>query len=220
MLETHGGCGAILGAIEPNVAFLAYGANDFGHGITPVQFRDDTIALISFVRASTSPDLPIILLAEADRSFAGCPAGSAENFDQLPGVLHAVAQSVPNVCAVNGRLLTAQIGWSRDGDLSIFLADSVHYNALGARLKAQLEIDALYSTFATRCYADLDDGSGLGRPDCGVDIGDLLYFLGVFEQGAAAADLDDDGDPAASHPDGSVDINDLLFFLARFEMGC
>lgn len=89
-----------------------------------------------------------------------------------------------------------------------------------ARLNAQVEIDALYSAFAARCYADLDDGSGAGRPDCGVDINDLLFFLVAFEQGIVAADLDDDGDPAVSNPDGGVTINDFFFFLARFEAGC
>lgn len=32
-------------------------------------------------------------------------------------------------------------------------------------------------------WADLDDGSGAGRPDGGVDINDLLYFLARYEAG-------------------------------------
>lgn len=70
------------------------------------------------------------------------------------------------------------------------------------------------------CPADLDDGSGTGTPDEGVDINDLLFFLTAFEGGTSDADLDNDGDPAVGTPDGGVDINDLLFFLARFELGC
>jgi hypothetical protein len=70
------------------------------------------------------------------------------------------------------------------------------------------------------CPADLDNGSGTGTPDGGVDINDLLYFLITFENGSVEADLDNDGDPAVGTPDGGVDINDLLFFLARFESGC
>lgn len=69
------------------------------------------------------------------------------------------------------------------------------------------------------CPADLDSGNGAGIPDGGVDINDLLFFLTKFEEGATAADLDNDGqDPA--QPDGGVDINDLLFFLTHFESGC
>ncbi len=72
---------------------------------------------------------------------------------------------------------------------------------------------------ADLCPADLDDGQLGGTPDDGVDINDLLYFLGLFEAGAPRADLDGDGvDPP--NPDGGVDINDLLYFLVRFEAGC
>lgn len=77
-----------------------------------------------------------------------------------------------------------------------------------------------FSVTPPACPADLDDGTGTGTTDGGVDINDLLYFLAKFEAGDAAADLDDDGDPAVGTPDGGVDINDLLFFLARFEGGC
>lgn len=68
------------------------------------------------------------------------------------------------------------------------------------------------------CYADLDDGSGSGFPDGGVDINDLLYFLAMYEAGDIAADVDDGGGNGV--PDAGVDINDLLFFLAHYEAGC
>jgi len=72
------------------------------------------------------------------------------------------------------------------------------------------------------CSADIDsDGdysNGL-TPDGGIDINDLLAFLGAFQAGDSGADLDDDGINPPT-PNGGVDINDLLFFLARFEAGC
>ena len=71
---------------------------------------------------------------------------------------------------------------------------------------------------AGNCPADLDDGSGTGTPDGGVDINDLLYFLVQYEAGSIAADLDDGS--GSGTPDGGVDINDLLFFLTRYEGGC
>ena len=68
------------------------------------------------------------------------------------------------------------------------------------------------------CAADLDNGSGNGTPDGGVDINDLLYFLAEFEAGSTNADLDNGSGNGT--PDGGVDINDLLFFLSHFEAGC
>ncbi len=68
------------------------------------------------------------------------------------------------------------------------------------------------------CPADVDDGTGSGTPDHGVDINDLLYFLLQYEAGNIAADLDDGS--GTGTPDGGVDINDLLFFLAHYEAGC
>jgi hypothetical protein len=68
------------------------------------------------------------------------------------------------------------------------------------------------------CPADLDDGSSTHYPDGGVDIGDLIYFLAQFENGAAPADLDDGS--STGTPNGGVDINDLLFFILHFEVGC
>jgi len=68
------------------------------------------------------------------------------------------------------------------------------------------------------CPADLANGAGQQGCDGGVDINDLLYFLGQFELGSVAVDLDDGSGNGV--PDGGVDISDLLYFLARFEAGC
>ena len=68
------------------------------------------------------------------------------------------------------------------------------------------------------CPADLANNTGSAGCDGGVDINDLLYFLGRFESGDAAVDLDNG--TGTGTPDGGVDISDLLFFLVRFEGGC
>lgn len=68
------------------------------------------------------------------------------------------------------------------------------------------------------CPADRDDGSGLGHPDGGVTIDDLLYYLGIFGEGSAAADIDDGSGTGTR--DGGVTIDDLLYYLVRFEEGC
>ncbi len=68
------------------------------------------------------------------------------------------------------------------------------------------------------CVADVDNGSGTGTPDGGVDISDLLYYLTLFDAGNIAADLDNGS--GTGTPDGGVDISDLLYFLVRFDLGC
>jgi hypothetical protein len=70
----------------------------------------------------------------------------------------------------------------------------------------------------TICVADIDDGTGTGTCDGGVTIDDLIYYLGVFEQGVVAADVDDGS--GAGIPDGGVTIDDLIYFLTRLESGC
>lgn len=68
------------------------------------------------------------------------------------------------------------------------------------------------------CVADVDNGSGLGHPDGGVTIEDLLFYLQLFDSGDIRADVDN-GSGMGIHDDG-VTIDDLLFFLFRFESGC
>jgi hypothetical protein len=67
------------------------------------------------------------------------------------------------------------------------------------------------------CPGDLADSTGAAKPDCAVDINDLLFFLAGFEAGDVAIDLTD---PSFGSPDCAVDVNDLLFMLAHFEAGC
>jgi cytochrome c peroxidase len=68
------------------------------------------------------------------------------------------------------------------------------------------------------CFADLDNGSGVGIPDGAEDITDLVYFLTGFELGSTEVDLDNGSFTGVK--DNAIDINDLLFFLIRFEQGC
>jgi hypothetical protein len=84
--------------------------------------------------------------------------------------------------------------------------------------KTPADFGAGVLTISVICPADLDDGSGTGTSDEGVDVSDLLYFLTVFEEGTDAADLDDGSGTGTR--DYGVDISDLLYFLIHFEMGC
>jgi hypothetical protein len=68
------------------------------------------------------------------------------------------------------------------------------------------------------CIADFDDGSGLGFPDGGTGIEDLLYYLGRYDSGCGRADVDDGS--GTGTPDGGVGIEDMLYYLARYDAGC
>ncbi|MGD9789583.1 MAG: HNH/ENDO VII family nuclease [Phycisphaerales bacterium] len=61
------------------------------------------------------------------------------------------------------------------------------------------------------CTSDFDDGSGLGVPDGGLTIDDLIYYYGLYNTGNVRADLD--GGDYTLVPDGGVTVSDLLAFL-------
>lgn len=94
-------------------------------------------------------------------------------------------------------------------------ASTVRFNAVISNSCGSTTSDTVALTI---CVADVDDGSGTGTCDGGVTIDDLLYYLGLFEQGAVAADVDDG--TGTGTPDGGVTIDDLLYYLVRFEAGC
>jgi hypothetical protein len=89
------------------------------------------------------------------------------------------------------------------------------FNSVGGNPARRI---AAWTCVEAPCPADLDDGTGTGTPDGGVDINDLLFFLGAFESGSTDADLDNG--TGTGTPDGGVDVSDLLYFLVRFEGGC
>ncbi len=78
--------------------------------------------------------------------------------------------------------------------------------------------DNVFITLDAGCLADVDDGSGTGTRDGGVEISDLLYYLVLFGAGNLRADVDDG--TGTGTPDNGVDVSDLLYYLARFEAGC
>jgi hypothetical protein len=78
--------------------------------------------------------------------------------------------------------------------------------------------DTAHVVAVPTCFADLDNGSGLGASDGGVGIEDLLYFLSLYEAGSVEADVDDGSGTTAL--DGGVGIEDLLHYLRLFSVGC
>jgi lysophospholipase L1-like esterase len=218
LLANHAACGPVLAAVEPDLAILAYGANDCasGTGQTTAQYHTNLVNLIAFLRQHLGARFPVILIADPWRVLTNPTFQDA--LDRYPGVCYDIARQDPYVCALNSRRLLDAIGWNASGQ-STFLTDTVHYSALGAITKARVEVQRLQLAFGSgACTADVDDGTGTGVMDGGVTIDDLLYFLGLYEAGTPGADVDDGGGTGV--PDGGVTIDDLLYFLARFENGC
>jgi hypothetical protein len=77
---------------------------------------------------------------------------------------------------------------------------------------------ACHSSACQRCVADFDDGSGLGHPDCGVTLDDLLYYLAIYGEGNVRADVDNG--TFTGTQDGGVTLDDLLYFLFHYDLGC
>ncbi len=98
---------------------------------------------------------------------------------------------------------------------------SIGINLLAQRVQGTLNnayADSLTVTLSHACPADMDNGTGQGVPDGGVDVNDLLFFVPQYEAANAVADIDDGNGQGV--PDGGVDINDLLYFLLHYEGGC
>lgn len=137
------------------------------------------------------------------------------------GIVSGTSLSTPLVAAGVACLIGARPAWTVDHIRYALEHTASDFVASGAtdplfiRGYGIVDFDAALSAL---CPADIDDGAGLGTPDGGVDINDLLFFLAKYESGSLAADLDDGS--ATGTPDAGVDINDLLFFLGRYEGGC
>ncbi len=137
------------------------------------------------------------------------------------GIVSGTSLSTPLVAAGVACVIGARPAWT---------IDHIRYalEHTGTDFVASGQTDPLFirgygivdfhAALTALCPADLDDGAGLGTPDGGVDINDLLFFLAKYEAGSLAADLDNGS--GTGIPDAGVDINDLLFFLARYEGGC
>lgn len=215
--------------VESNGNWYARGSNSDGQGWAVKN---------GIVIASTGS--PIFIGASENWSSLTDLKGNNKGDFAILGNVSGAATNVNSAIVLNGRKQIARRsdGVDLDGngvaDESLYAGifrggrcflgnDGWFY--IGTSLKAAFEGTTLISANsaflridATYCIADLDDGTGSGRIDNGVDVNDLLYFLAGFEAGSRLVDIDDGS--ATGTRDGGIDINDLLYFLARFEAGC
>lgn len=143
-LNHHADSGPVIGALDPDVLVISFGANDCGRGVTAEQFEAWLVIFINFVRQSTRADLPVIILTDPYRR--GLNDQQAAQYDRYPRAAYNVALEDPLVCSVNSRRLTEAAGWTA-GFWIPFMWDNVHYSTAGAFLKSRLEAKTLFDAF-------------------------------------------------------------------------
>ncbi len=205
ILESHAGCFQVLEAMKPDVVFLCYGANDVGAYYTPEIYRSFVELLIAKLRREISSTLPVILISDPARGQLNEYGQGL--YDRYAGANYLFARADPLVCALNSRLLTEQAGWTARNIPRFTDPSLVHYNALGATLKARVEIDALFREFVG-CFADFND-------DGIIDLFDYIDFLACFESETCPP-----GRQADVNNDGFVDFFDLDAFVTAFLNNC
>ncbi|MEK6700685.1 MAG: SGNH/GDSL hydrolase family protein [Planctomycetota bacterium] len=209
ILTLHRDCGPLIAAMAPDFVMIAYGANDAVYGYSPQGFKNNVTQVIQFVRESTRPDLPIILLCDPFRAYLS--PDRLENLDHYPGAALQIAQNDPCVCVINSRRLTHDQGWQLRNNF-LFMTDGVHYTPYGAITKAQLEMQAFFDAFDDRpvlpCDADFN-------ADTGVDFFDYDDFVNCFEGLLCPGDR-----TADFNHDTAIDFFDYDDFVRAFESGC
>src|SRR5688572_5496278 len=185
-LRHHGSTGDVFAALDFDAAVLHFGANDAGAGVTAAQFRADQQALIAAVRSwAGDPQFKVILAGDPYRD--GLSPAQAAEYDRYAGAQKTIADADPNVMLLNGRRLTHDIGWARGAAPGRWLADEVHYTAVGAKALAAREVAALMGESTLPADINLS-----GR----VDGTDFAILAGNFGRGGREwheGDIDFDG---------------------------
>jgi hypothetical protein len=207
-LQNHGQSGQVIAALGFDAILIGYGANEAASGVTPEDFRSQQLAFMSQLRAWTRPDMPIILMADPYRS--GLSPAQADNFDRYAGAQYQIAGSDGRTLAVNGRRALEDIGWSAAGSPALYLADGVHYTALGGRTKAATEMLLLDSYVVSPCYANCDHSTSAPV----LNVNDYTCFLNRFAAGDSRANCD--GSTIAP----VLNVNDFTCFANRYAVGC
>lgn len=193
----HGQSWPIMRALDPDVMFITYGANDAGRTVTPTEYRNNIGAFIHIARAVVRPDLKVVIIPDPYRD--GLSTHQQSIMNEYVNAVAELTIGDPRTCVVDSRAELAVNGW-RMGTQWDFLADGVHYSARGATEKAAADVRLLRETFT----GTMQDCNGNGTDDlCDIRAGVL-------------ADRDGDGVPdvcdcnADYNGDGGADATDLI----------
>ena len=231
LIQQHGESGAMLRAVGPSVAVIAYGANDAGNLPSVEAWRAQLLEAIAWIRVSMQdPAFPVIIASDL-RGDNG--PGPADMIDRMPVVAHQIALADPHVLALNLRRITEEeYGW---GPSLRYLADTAHYRPYAQRLLAEAFVGEL-----TRALAIADPacaqpnwadcvrtwGASCQQGGCRMLIDVEAAEFGLPWAGAGTSCVDADGDgysdlcppggPYDLNHDGFVDAADLAVLLGAW----
>lgn len=199
VLQNHSNCQAIIGAVDPDIVWITYGANDAaaGNGLTPSQFKSNLLQLIMFTRnACNKPDLNIVLIPD---SYATTMIGTKYTYwEQYVPICVEIANELDYITVINSCRFMYEHGLN-ESTYSNYLSDGVHYNPYGARIKAESEINILY-TLENICNPDLNNDGNIDQDD----VITLIDIIGGYNPNNIDGDLNNDG---------NLDQDDVLLLI-------
>lgn len=153
--------GAFATRFDPDIWYIALGANDIGVGLTAAQFQANAQAKIDW-RLSSNPNSLIVLIGDYDKS----SPGNTTEWDQYPDVLYALSQIAANraVFVNRRRILEEATGglFNRaSGSFLTYCPDGVHPSLTAARLIAKNDLAALMAMGMPPSKSGLSLGCGI-----------------------------------------------------------
>ena len=231
LIQQHGESGAMLRAIGPSVAVLAYGANDAAAAVGLAEWRTELLETIAWIRVSMAdPAFPVVIAADL-RGDNGTTAMAI--IDRMPVVAHEIALADPHVLAINLRRITEEeYGW---GPSLRYLADTAHFRPYAQRLLAEAFVGELTRALAIAdpacaqpSWADCVRSWGASCQQGGcrmlIDVEAAEFGLPWAGVGTSCVDADGDGysdlcpsgGPNDLNHDGFVDAADLAVLLGAW----
>lgn len=115
--------GQWVGEIDPDLVVIEVGTNDYANAISPATVKTSIESMITSIRANTSPDASIVLMAIYDRPAVGAA------WPSYIAAIDAIAKAQDDVSVFDLAKRIGAAGTTASGGL----VSSVHPTALGSR---------------------------------------------------------------------------------------
>lgn len=157
----RGSQGDFCTAFDPDIWWIACGANDSGNGVTANQFKADCASKIAW-RKDHNPNALFVLVAEYDRT----AVTSTTEWNLYADKLYELAMDSANQAVfINRRRILEEVTgglWNASsGSILTYVPDGVHPSDTAARLIGKYDIDSLFKMGAFSARSSLSVGSSL-----------------------------------------------------------